>query len=475
MRFAMIALTVLASAAIARADGVRPLWLRNPAIAPDGVHIAFAYQGQIWVVPTAGGEAVALTSGPYRSSHPVWSPDGERIAFASDRHGNPDLFVMNASGGPVTRLTYYGSAAAPAIAADLPMAFSPDGRRIFFSSRRLGDPVADAIDSHKGLGAPVIPQLYSVAGVGGRAKMELATPALDVAFDADGGRMLYTSQTSIENEWRGEDRDAHFSRDGESFYWLSERGGAFNVWRRALGGGEAEQITFHEQWPVRFLSGANDGTLAYAWNGELWTLAPGASEPRRVEVSIRQGNLVHGSSTRSVNKDATEIAGSPDGDELAIIARGELFVVSQETGNTRRITNTVAAERFVSYSPDGRALLYASDRNGDWDLFETRLVREADTHLSDAVPVEERVLLDTDTASYQPKYSPDGTKVAYVHERTSLRVLDIASGSSVEILQQDGAYSYNDGDMRFEWSPDGLWLVARTGFGDSQEVEILDW
>lgn len=212
---AIIACCMLATAAVAQDDGNRPLWLRNPSISPDGSRIAFAYQGQIWVVPKAGGEAVPLASGIYRSSHPVWSPDGNRIAFASDRHGNPDVFVMNASGGPLTRLTYYGSAAAPWIAADLPMAFSPEGSRIYFRSQRLGDPTADAIDSHKGLGVPIIPQLYSLPSAGGRPKMEMATPALDIAFDTNGRRMLYTSQTSIENEWR-----KHHVSDAARDIWL---------------------------------------------------------------------------------------------------------------------------------------------------------------------------------------------------------------------------------------------------------------
>lgn len=241
---AMAALGMLSNSALAQNDPEKPLWLRYPAISPDGAQIAFAYQGQIWISPTQGGEAVPLTSGPYRSTHPVWSPDGAQIAFASDRHGNPDIFVMPASGGKVTRLTHYGSAAAPRLAADLPMAFSTDGSRIFFHSPRLGDPVADAIDSHKGLGAPVIPQLYSVAADGGRPRMEMATPAHEIAIERNGNRMLYTSQNSIENEWRkhhisdaardiwlytpdtaeyrkltewrGEDRDAHFSPDAGS-------------------------------------------------------------------------------------------------------------------------------------------------------------------------------------------------------------------------------------------------------------------
>lgn len=87
------------------AFAITPLWLRDVNISPDGKEIVFCYKGDIYKVKAAGGEAVRLTSQDSYESNPVWSPDGKQIAFASDRFGNFDLFIMPADGGTAKRLT----------------------------------------------------------------------------------------------------------------------------------------------------------------------------------------------------------------------------------------------------------------------------------------------------------------------------------------------------------------------------------
>lgn len=89
----------LASAASAANAADAPLWLRYPAISPDGKTIAFCFQGDIFTVPANGGTATQLTSNPAYDTTPVWSPDGSSIAFASDREGSMDVYIVSAKGG----------------------------------------------------------------------------------------------------------------------------------------------------------------------------------------------------------------------------------------------------------------------------------------------------------------------------------------------------------------------------------------
>jgi tricorn protease len=386
----------------------RPLWLRVPSVSPDGSRIAFAHGGQIWVVPSAGGEAIALTSGPHFSHHPVWSPDGQRIAFASRRHGNDDVFVMPAAGGAFTRLSFHS-------AADVPQAFSPDGREVLFTSARLGSPQADALDVAKPLGG--LQQLYGVPATGGRPTMLLPTSALRGAqrrwpaaalhrpplvrermaqAPCVGGGARRPAVRRARRQPPPPDRlprrgpQCRAEPAGDAVLWLSERSGSFNVWRQPLAGGQARQITFHQGQPVRLLSSARDGSLVYSYAGKLWRVPAAATQPHRVPVRIRQGNLMAGPSTAQLAGQATEFAVSPTAPELAVVVRGEVFVVSTQTGQARRIATTAAEERHPSFAPDGRTLLCASERNGRWLVTRTGCEGSAEVERVDAAGPQPR-------------------------------------------------------------------------------------
>ncbi|HSK13245.1 MAG TPA: hypothetical protein VK907_08510, partial [Phnomibacter sp.] len=154
------------------------LWLRYPAISPDGSTIVFTYKGDLYRVPSTGGTATLLTMHEAHDHNAVWSPDGKQIAFASDRYGNFDVFIMPATGGEAKRLTFHS-------AGEVPFAFTPDGKSVLFGSARL-----DAATNRQ-YPTGSMPELYSVPVSGGRVSQVLTTPAEDVAFSPDGKLMYY--------------------------------------------------------------------------------------------------------------------------------------------------------------------------------------------------------------------------------------------------------------------------------------------
>ena len=446
-----------------------PLWMRYPNISPDGTKIAFSYQGDIYYVPAAGGEAVRLTFTEDYEYQPVWSPDSRTVAFASDRFGGMDIFTVGIEGGKAVRLTTHSGTEAP-------LAFSPDGKYIYFSAA-IQDPASSALWSGSWL-----TELYRVPVTGGRPEQIAANPICSISFDTDGKSFLYYDRTGSENIWRkhhtssvarnifyynaadgthtqitvnpGEDRDPIFTAPGQMVF-LSERdGGSFNVYSAAVDDAEnATALTHFTKHPVRFLSRADNGTLCFGYHGEIYTLTPG-SEPVKVNISILNDNINRTSDLRLASVD--EIAISDDGEEIALISRGEVFATTGEYGSTKQITRTAAAEEGLTVSPDGKTIVYASERTGRWNLYKATLAREDDMHFAYATLINEEPLLKEGNAERSwPSFSPDGKELAFIEDRHILKVLNLESGKVRQIT--DGTQNY--GEFEYDWSPDGKWFT----------------
>ncbi len=453
-----------------------PLWMRYPALSPDGQTIVFSYQGDLYSVPSSGGEAVPLTLHEAHDYQPVWSPDGQQIAFASDRFGNFDIYLMPAQGGKSERLTFHS-------AHDHPSDFTTDGQSVLFTSTRT--PSAEsALFPYRRFN-----QLYRISTSGGQPTQELSLPMDHAQLSASGDRMLYQDLKGYEDIWRkhhtssiardiwlydtnsgehtqlttfnGEDRNACWSANEQSVYYLSEESGSFNVWKMDTSNpGQKTQLTDFDLHPVRFLSVADDGTLCFGYHGEIYTMQEGA-EPQKVNISIRTDDKYNARRLETFTDKATEMALSPNGKEIAFVVRGEIFVTAVESGLTKRVTNTPGQERSISFDPEGRKILYAGERDSSWNLYETRIARDEEPYFYAATVLEETLILETSAETFQPAYSPDGKEVAFLEERTTLKVVNLDSKNVRTILPGDKNYSYSDGDQWYQWSPDGKWFLTQ--------------
>lgn len=445
-------------------------WLRYPAISPDGQTLVFTYQGDLWRVPVSGGDATRLTHHPAHDHAPVWSPDGRSIAFASDRFGNFQLFLIPAMGGEPRRLTFHS-------ANETPFAFTPDGSHVVFGASRLDHP------DNRQFPSGSLPELYQVPIEGGRVSQLLTLPAEDVAFSEDGQLVVYHDRKGGENIWRKYqnsaitrdlwvwDRQANTHRqltaaDHESrspvlvpgsdhVFFLSEESGSFNIHRIPLAGGPSEPVTRFRGQPVRFLSAAQDGTLAFGFDGLLYVLSPGASEPTRVPVRIASDWRQNDERVISVSGGISDLSVSPSGKELAFTSRGEVFATSLETGTTKRITQTPERETSVHFLADSSAILYASERGGRWGIWEARRVRSEEPYFFVSTLLEEHPVVVNERNNFQPLPSPDGKRIAFVEDFHTLRVLDRENGDVVTLLTEEHIFSGG----QFEWSPDGNWIL----------------
>ena len=458
-----------------------PLWLRYPAISPDGKTILFCYRGDIYAVPSAGGTATPLTMSESYEFAPVWSHDGKTIAFASDRYGSFDVFVMPAGGGEARRLTFHSSR-------EIPSTFTADDRAVLFSAYR------QELASNAQFPVYLMTQLYSVPVAGGRVSMVLPVPALDATLNPAGDKLIYHDMKGYESDWRkhhtssvtrdiwvydlkahtyrqltrftGEDRNPVFDADGDAFYYLSEETGSFNVHRSSLSDpAKNTPLTHFTRNPVRFLTRAADNTLCFGYDGELYTMKPGGA-PARVPVRIAEDGRATLDRIVPVNDGFTEARLSPNGKEFAYVFRGEIFVTSMEGGVTKRITNTPYQERSVSFSPDGRSLVYAVERDSSWDICKVSIGRKEEPYFYASTILKTEPVVATPAEEYQPEFSPDGKEVAYLENRVTLKVITLATGKTRTILPPDMNYSYADGDQYYQWSPDGKWFLVQFGLHD---------
>lgn len=464
------ALLIMCCAAGVAAESREALWLRYPSVSPDGQTIAFSFQGDIYTASVSGGQAETLTRHNAYDYMPVWSPDGKNIAFASDRYGNFDVFIIPATGGKARRLTIHS-------AGDYPSDFCADGKFIYFYSSRT-----DAANSPL-FPTGALPELYRVSCDGGRPEQVFSSPALDAQVSGDGRFIVYNDQKGYEDIWRKHDhsafardiwlfdsqsrkhtrltedvadeRNAVWSNDQKTVFYLSEKDGAFNVWKLDPANPSIQtQVTFFKKHPVRFLSVSRGNDLCFGYNGELYVMKGAQGEAVKISITIAMDDIANETTPLPITGSATEMAVSPGGKEVAYISRGEVFVASVEFSTNKRITNTPEQERSISFSPDGKKLLFAAETDGCWNLYEAKIVRDNEPYFFSATTIRVEPLLKSGKESFQPAYSPDGNEVAFLEERTTLKVLNLKSKLVREVLPGNKNYSYIDGDQWYSWSPD---------------------
>ncbi len=450
---------LVASASASRADTV--VYARHLALSPDASTLAFCWAGDLWAVSRDGGAARRLTVHPATESYPVWSRDGQQLAFASNRHGAPNVFVMSADGENVRRLTFGDQA-------EIPSDFSADGQCVLFHSRQAGE-------------IQWMPRMYRVPVAGGQAFRLWNAQGSDAHVSPDGKQIAFAR--GGERWWRwgyrgsadwdlwvrdvaggafrqlttfdGADMLPTWDRDGRGLYFLSDRDATqtHNVWYQPLDG-EARPVTRLTGERVRDYSVSADGRLlAYTQWDKLYVMTLPDGAPREVVVTAGGDSTTVTTDLETFTSGAEEAEASPDGKEVALVVRGEIFVIKTEEGKlTRRATESAARDRYVTWSPDGKAVFFVSDRDGQEDIYRATSAEQPAKALSDSMKFKLERVTDHPEMELFPQLSPDGKKLAFARGLGHLIVRDLKSGEEQTLLE---AFEW----PVFNWSPDSQWIA----------------
>ena len=492
-----LALAITLSAGFASGQET-PKWIRSNSISPDGTKIAFSYKGDIFVVPATGGRALQITTNSAYDSNPKWTADGKNIVFTSYREKSRDIFITSCEGGTPKRLTFHPGH-------ETLQTVLPDGK-VLFTANIQQDVTYD--------GYPGDAQLYYTDINGARPVRVTSLPISALTINKN-GTILYEDLKGYEDPLRkhhtsavtrdiwmykgndnsgklsinengafkkltsyiGEDRNPVFASDGDTFYYLSEQNGTtINVFKSSVSAPEKPvQLTFETKNPVRYLSVADNGTLAYSYNGELYTMKEG-QEPKKVEITVFSDQDERDIEKLTIAAGATSMSVAPSQKEIAIVLRGDVFVTSADYKTTKRITNTATQERNVSFSSDGRTIYYSAERDGHWGIWRSSLVNKEDKYFTYANDFKEELFSDEGETCFQPQVSPDGKYVAFLRDRTELVIKPTKGGKTISLLK-DVNYSYSDGDLSFEWSPDSHYLLSSyqaNGGWNNVDIALVD-
>ena len=450
--FTVLFLIATSASVIAQADKVT--LYRQPTM--NRTDIVFVYAGDLWKVSRAGGSAVRLTSNIGTETSPIFSPDGNWLAFTGEYDGNVDVYVMPAEGGEPRRITYHPGA-------DQAIGWTPDGKRVMFLSAR-------------GTGLPV-PKMYTMPVTGEGLPTELPFPMAGggASFSPDGSKLAYMplapaflqwkkyrggrttkiwignlSDSAVEEVPRQNSNDIAPMWVGNKIYFISDRSGRnFTLYSYDTASKKVTEAIANTGLDLKSASAGPDG-IVYEQFGTINIYDTSSGKSSRVNITLNGDLAQVRPRYERVAQRIDSVALSPTGARAVFGARGEIISVPAEKGNARNLTNTPGvAERDPAWSPDGKWVAYFSDESGEYALH----LREQ----SGMGEVKKISLGNPSSFFYSPHFSPDSKKIVFTDKRWNVWYLDISKGTPVKVDANLYDNPFNVLDP--SWSPDSKWIV----------------
>ena len=456
--FITLAAVLVALAASAGDGKDEARLLRFPAT--NGTDIVFTYAGDLWSVPVSGGQARRLTSHIGFEAFARYSPDGKTIAFTGEYDGNREVYKIPAEGGEPVRLTWtstnprddFGDRMGPN---NIVMAWNPDGKSIIYRNR-----ISDGFSG----------KLWTVSPDGGMPEEVPLPEGGWCSYSADGKKLAYnrvmrefrtwkyyrggmaddiwiwdTKAGRIENITGNNAQDIFPMWIGDEIFFASDRDMIMNLFVYNTRTKATEKVTDFPLYDVKFPS--TDGkTIVFENGGYIYRLDPATRKCEQVHICLAGDDIYGRSERKKTEGSLTNGSLSPDGERIAVTARGEVYDVPVGKGVTRNLTRSSDSnDREADWSPDGKWIVWIGDATGETELYLYEVEKGGEA---------KQLTSGNDTYIRSLQWSPDSKRILYTDRENRIVEVTVPDGKKTVILTNPEAEFY-----RVSYSPDGKWLT----------------
>lgn len=422
------------------------------ALSPDKRSFAIDLQGTIWILPSTGGDAVPITDDLGDSHEPVWSPDGEYIAFQSYRTGDYDIWTVKKDGSDLKQIT-------SGMDDDREASWSPDGNTIVFSSDRNGKYDIWAVDLATLQTKPL------TTGSSNDYNPAISPDGKKISFVSEGEDpgiyMLEKGELTLVVSSALKIASPSWSETSEQLLYVSYERGKSKLWLASIKDNTSRLITGDEDvFPFR-AAWLGKNSFYYTANGKIQKRTIGEDKvefiPFEATVTLNRSKYKRKKYEFDDNEAHSPLgilgpAISPDGNSVAFTALGDIYV-QEIGGEIAQITNDTFVNLDPDWSPDGKLLAFVSDRNGNMNIWLHNVVSG----------ITKVLTTQQEWSASKPTWSPDGKTLAFYSKThlndwgsAVLKTLELSTGK-IEAMEYPIFVP-----SKPTWSPDGKTIALMT-------------
>ncbi|MEC4112915.1 S41 family peptidase [Myroides pelagicus] len=462
-------ITLLALTLITTAWGQdKAKFLSSPSLSPDGQTAYFTYNGDIWQVPTQGGEALRLTALEGEATNPRVSPDGQWIAFTSTQYGNKDVFVMPLTGGKIIQLTYHQ-------ANEEMESWSWDSKKIYFTTNAYNNFASFEISRDGGTPTPLFTNYFNytnglVTTPNGEylftSSMESANQTARKRYKGENNPDIlgYNPKTNTfksHTTYNGKDFNPTVDREGNIYFISDENNGNYNLY--TIKDGVKTALTSFDTSIKTPYAAADGSKVIFEKDYELYLYNTASNTSEKLAVNIHTNTAIEKQQAYDIDKNISAFDVAFDDKKIAFVSRGILFVSDIEGKFIQQITDGKERVMEVKWLKDNQTVLFSQTYQGyqNWYKVKTNGTEKPQQITKDHRNNRDLVL------------NEEGNKAVYISGRDEVRLLDLKTFVSTTLVK-DEIWAFQNSAPSF--SPDDQYVLftAKRNFEDDIFIHHIE-